>query len=288
MSLKSTLLQISLSMFAASCSARESTPSTPSSVFRIGNLVLFETNSRNELLPTAPRYEKTPAEVLPRLSYSINNKVAATLTAADKRTIPSAQAEPWNLESHCKLDNTIKASTEILAKLAKQKNPYTLIDTSLAKLSDCETKKVLDCFLNELNATSWSDFTEANERGLSLKSIVSKLGQCTGSEELWTTKNHFEVIKGDILFFPDVVKAIYIYEGELNGYEYANDNFDSVAKLVNPRCEDNCFVSPQSISALTACSSCKPLVSGKLYTAFLQTRRSARDQDFVRILFRSP
>ncbi len=288
MSFKNSLPLITLCVFAGSCSARENLVSAPSSIFRIGSLVLFETNSQNEILPTAPRIEKTPPEVLPKLSYSIDNKVAASLTATDKRTIPAVGAEPWALENNCKLGESIKASTKILAELARQKNPYTLIDSSLANLSDCETKKVLECFLNEIHATNWNDFSEAQERGLSLKSIMSKLGQCSGTEELWTTKNHFEIINGDVRFFPDVINALFIYEGELNSYTYANDNFDTVAKLVNPQCQDNCFVSPQSIFTLTNCAACKPLVSGKLYTAFLQMRRSARDQDFVRILFRAP
>lgn len=281
-------LAMAVVFLTVSCSDKESDLQSPSSVFRIGNIVLFETGANSELLPSAPRIESNSESVLPKLTYSVENRIAASIGNADTQVTPRSQASTYKNSSKCSLNDTLLRSASILSRVAKQKNSYTRVDKAFASISDCESKEALECFLKDINSVSWSDVTTATERGITLKSIVAKLGQCTGSESPWVTQNHFELVGLDARFFPDVVSAIYIFEGAPQSYTYAVDNLNSVAKLSNIMCEENCFVSPQPISALTACAACKPFVAGNSYTAFLKIGIGSRDQDFVRITFVAP
>jgi hypothetical protein len=296
MAAHATTLLVATALLASCGSRTESGEKTPpdNTLLRFGTLHLAEWNAQGALQATPPHVASTPFE--PQSS----NATPLFGMVQGERPIAEFIPDIWRLRDHpkpapyqtpatgCPATQTLLSLVEEMGRIALQKSVHTNIPAALLATPTCEQQPLLDCFLRRIRAEDWSRFSTQLSRGIALKSLVSNLGSCDGNTERWRTRHHFEIVGQRIFFSPDPVYSIRIFEGTYTSYTYANDNFDSVARLIDLGCSGNCFVSPQPLKRLFTCASCQKLEKGREYTAFLQLSRAENEENFVPITFRLP
>jgi hypothetical protein len=271
-----------------SCSGLDDARTNPAFAFKIGNHIIFALNENNE-----PMSVPTPQEAgfdipFPQITVNVENRVVAELGVSDGAVLPVVTTTDFRAEAQCALGSPLQKTQHALSRIALTKDISSRVGSHFASLSSCKAKNVLECFLGKVNARDWNDLPTAALRGLTLKGIVSRLGECTGSEDAWQTKSHFDIANGTLYFYPSPVVAIYIYEGFHKSYTTAVATSDSHMKAVNLLCQENCFDTGATSRVLSPSISENKLESGKTYTAFLQKTTAQTDKSMEPVLFTAP
>jgi hypothetical protein len=271
-----------------SCSERDEDVITPAFAFKIGSHTLFALDANNEPINIPTPQETISEKPFPKITVNVENRVVAELGVSDGTVLPLVTTSPFYADSQCSLGTTLQKTQDTLSRIALTKDIYSQVDAHFSTLSSCKTKDVLECFLNRVNARDWNDLPTAALRGLTLKGIVSRLGECTGSESHWQTKSHFNIANSTLYFYPSPVVAIYIYAGSHKSYTTAVATSDSHMKAVNLPCQEFCFDTGSPSSILLPSIPGNSLESGKTYTAFLQTMASQAEKSMVPVIFTAP
>jgi hypothetical protein len=144
----------------------------------------------------------------------------------------------------------------------------------------CESLALLSCLSTQSVATrdgSSAFSTSALNRSL----LLNWLKDCGASLALASRKNQtvsFSIENDRVIFSPQIVFSILLFEGLWQSYEDANTESAAVATLSEPNCARSdaaCLTSP---AALSDCSGCERLKKGQLYTVFfLESLRQSYD-----------
>lgn len=149
----SAMLVLTSWVLLSACSNAQSQSSAPFSEFRLGDFVIFKLNSDNEVVPV-PRGQNILTEnMLPTLTFNVQNRVVAELSTPDANTIPAIAASPFSVNTgSCVLQPTLQKTLSMLEKIALVKDWNSEIPEQFSVLSNCATEKALQCFMRDLGA----------------------------------------------------------------------------------------------------------------------------------------
>ncbi len=271
-----------------SCSGRDHNAVAPAFAFKVGSHVLFALNANNEPLNIPTQPQQGFENPFPTITINVENRVVAELGASDGTVLPPVITSPFFADAECSLGVTLQKTQDALERIALSKDTSTQIGSQFSTFSSCKTKTVLECFLKKISANDWNDLPTAALRGLTLKGIVSRLGDCEGTENAWQTKPHFDIAGGKIYFYPAPVVAVYIYTGIYKSYTTAVATADSHMRATNLLCQENCFDTASPSSILAPSIPGNTLESGKTYTAFLQQTSAQTEKSMTPVVFIAP